>query len=203
MSVNKTIILKNTFMLYVRMILVMAVTLFTTRIVLQNLGVEDYGIYNVVGGVVTMFAFLNSSMASATQRFITFELGINDESRVNLVYCQSVIIHVIIGAIIFLLAETVGLWFVYNKLIIPDDRFVAALWVYQLAIVSFLFQVINVPDQASIIAHEKMDIYAWVSILDVILIVQYFPLCVASVKTYLRHKQVKIYPMAHSFLVLK
>ena len=156
-------------MLYVRMILVMAVTLFTTRIVLQNLGVEDYGIYNVVGGVVTMFAFLNSSMASATQRFITFELGINDESRVNLVYCQSVIIHVIIGAIIFLLAETVGLWFVYNKLIIPDDRFVAALWVYQLAIVSFLFQVINVPDQASIIAHEKMDIYAWVSILDVIL----------------------------------
>ena len=97
MSVNKTQIAKNTLMLYVRMILVMTTTLFTTRIVLKNLGVEDYGIYNVVAGIVTMFAFLNSSMAGATQRFISFELGINDEKRVNLVFCQSVIIHFIIA----------------------------------------------------------------------------------------------------------
>lgn len=151
------------------MILVMAATLFTTRIVLKNLGVEDYGIYNVVAGVVTMFAFLNSSMAGATQRFLSFELGINDERRVNLVFCHSVIIHIIIGAIIILLAETIGLWFVHNKLTIPDDRFEAAMWVYQIAILSFVFNVINVPYQASIIAHEKMDIYAWVSILDVLL----------------------------------
>lgn len=169
MAINKNRIVKNTMLLYVRMILVMAATLFTTRIVIKNLGVEDYGIYNVVAGVVTMFAFLNASMSGATQRFLSFELGINDEKRVNLVFCQSVIIHLIIGAIIFVLAETIGLWFVYNKLIIPDERFEAAMWVYQIAMFSFLFNVINVPYQASIIAHEKMSVYAWVSILDVIL----------------------------------
>ena len=156
-------------MLYIRMILVMAATLFTTRVVLKNLGVEDYGIYNVVAGIVTMFAFLNSSMAGATQRFMSFELGINDEKRVNVVFCQSVIIHIIIAATIVVLAETIGLWFVYNKLTIPDERFSAAIWAYQIAILSFVFNVINVPYQATIIAHEKMSIYAWVSILDVVL----------------------------------
>lgn len=154
-------------MLYIRMILVMVVTLFTTRIVLKNLGVEDYGIYNVVAGVVSMFAFLNSSMAGATQRFLSFELGINDEKRVNLVFCQSVLIHLLIAFIIFVLAETIGLWFVYNKLTIPPERFSAAMWVYQIAILSFIFQIINVPYHAPIIAHEKMNVYAWVSILDV------------------------------------
>lgn len=167
MAVNKTKIAKNTMLLYVRMILVMAVTLFTTRIVLKNLGVEDYGIYNVVAGIVSMFAFLNSSMAGATQRFLSFELGINDKNRVNLVFCQSVLIHLLIAVIILVLAETIGLWFVYNKLTIPADRFVAAMWVYQIAILSFMFQIVNVPYHASIIAHEKMSVYAWVSILDV------------------------------------
>lgn len=169
MAVNKTKIAKNTMMLYIRMILVMAATLFTTRIVLKNLGVEDYGIYNVVAGLVSMFAFLNSSMASATQRFLSFELGINDEKRVNLVFCQSVLIHLLIAVIILVLAETIGLWFVYNKLTIPEERFRAAMWVYQIAILSFMFQIINVPYHASIIAHEKMNVYAWVSILDVTL----------------------------------
>ena len=176
MSVNKTTIAKNTLMLYIRMILVMAATLFTTRIVLKNLGVEDYGIYNVVAGVVSMLTFLNSSMASATQRFLSFELGINDERRVNIVFCQSVIIHVIIAAIILVLAETIGLWFVYNKLTIPDDRFTAAMWVYQIAILTFIFHIINVPYHASIIAHERMNVYAWVSILDVML-----KLCIAYI----------------------
>ena len=169
MAVNKTKIAKNTIMLYIRMILVMAAMLFTTRIVLKNLGVEDYGIYNVVAGIVTMFAFLNSAMAGATQRFLSFELGINDEKRVNMVFCQSVIIHVIIAVIIVVLAETIGLWFVYNKLTIPNDRFEAAMWVYQIAILSFVFHIINVPYNASIIAHEKMNVYAWLSILDVAL----------------------------------
>lgn len=169
MSVNKSTIAKNTMMLYLRMILVMVATLFTTRIVLQNLGVEDYGLYNVVAGFVTMFAFLNSAMASATQRFLSFELGINDEKRVNLVFCQSIIIHVLIAIIILVLAETIGLWFVYNKLTIPAYRFEATMWVYQIAILSFLFNIINVPYHASIIAHEKMSVYAWVSILDVAL----------------------------------
>lgn len=167
MAVNKTRIAKNTLMLYIRMILVMVVTLFTTRIVLKNLGVDDYGIYNVVAGVVSMFAFLNSSMAGATQRFLSFELGINDEKRVNLVFCQSVLIHLLIALIVFVLAETIGLWFVYNKLVIPPDRFSAAMWVYQISILSFIFQIINVPYHAAIIAHEKMNVYAWVSILDV------------------------------------
>ena len=169
MSVNKTTIAKNTLMLYIRMILVMAATLYTTRIVLKNLGVEDYGIYNVVAGVVSMFSFLNASMASATQRFLSFELGINDEKRVNMVFCQSVIIHLVIAGIIVVLAETIGLWFVYNKLTIPESRFNAAMWVYQIAILSFVFQIINVPYHASIIAHERMNVYAWVSILDVAL----------------------------------
>lgn len=167
MPTNKKTIAKNTMMLYLRMLLVMAATLFTTRIVLQNLGVEDYGIYNVVAGTITMFAFLNSSMAGATQRFMSFELGINDEKRINMVFCQSVVIHLLIALIILVLAETVGLWFVYYKLTIPDDRFDAAIWVYQIAIFSFSFHVINVPYHAAIIAHEKMNIYAWVSILDV------------------------------------
>lgn len=169
MAVNKNTIAKNTILLYVRMIFVMAATLFTTRIVLKNLGVEDYGIYNVVAGFVTMFAFLNSAMAGATQRFLSFELGINDEKKVNLVFCQSVIIHLLIAIIILVLAESIGLWFVYNKLTIPEDRFGAAMWIYQIAILSFMFQIINVPYHASIIAHEKMNVYAWVSILDVTL----------------------------------
>ncbi len=167
MSTNKKRIAKNTVMLYFRMILVMAATLFTTRIVLKNLGVEDYGIYNVVAGLISMFSFLNSSMAGATQRFLSFELGINDAQRINMVFCQSVIIHFLIALIIFILAETIGLWFVYNKLTIPEERFDAAMWVYQIAIFSFLLHVVNVPYHAAIIAHEKMNIYAWVSILDV------------------------------------
>lgn len=169
MAVNKTKIAKNTLLLYVRMIFVMAATLFTTRIVLKNLGVEDYGIYNVVAGIVTMFAFLNAAMAGATQRFLSFELGINDEKQVNLVFCQSVIIHFLIALIILVLAETIGLWFVYNKLTIPEARFGAAMWIYQISILSFMFQIINVPYHASIIAHEKMNVYAWVSIFDVTL----------------------------------
>lgn len=151
------------------MILVMAVTLYTTRIVLKNLGVEDYGIYNIVAGVVSMFAFLNSSMAGATQRFLSFELGINDEERVHTVFCQSVIIHMLIALTILILSETIGLWFVFNKLSIPTNRVNASIWVYQVAILSFLINVMCVPYHAVIIAHEKMDIYAWASILDTFL----------------------------------
>ena len=169
LAINNQRIVKNTMMLYLRMILVMAVTLFTTRIVLKNLGVEDYGIYNVVGGIVAMFAFLNSAMAGATQRFLSFELGINDKRRVNMVFSISVIIHLLIATIILVLAETIGLWFVYNKLTIPIERFSAAMWVYQFSIMSFILNVINVPYNAAIIAHERMNIYAWVSIIDVIL----------------------------------
>ncbi len=167
MLVNKGQIAKNTIMLYLRMLLVMAVSLYTIRVILKNLGVVDYGIYNVVSGVVSMFGFLNSSMAGATQRFMSFELGLNVKTRLNLVFCHSVFIHVILAFIILILAETLGLWFVYNKFIIPDERFGAAIWVYQFALISFLIQILSVPYHAAIIAHEKMTVYAWIGIVDV------------------------------------
>lgn len=164
---NYKLIAKNTLMLYVRMFLVMGVSLFTTRIILQNLGEKDYGINNVVGGIVAMFGFLNSSMVASTQRFLSFELGRNDRDSVRNVFCQAVVIHWIIAFIVFLLAETLGLWLLYTQLNIPADRFSAALWVYQFAILSFLINIIQVPYSASVIAHEKMQVYAWLSILSV------------------------------------
>src|SRR5690554_3685710 len=132
-SSNKRIA-KNTMLLYIRMLLTMAITLYTSRIVLNTLGVEDFGIYNVVGGFVTMFAFLNSAMASATQRFLSFEIGRKDFVQLRNVFSMSVNIHFIIAFVVLLLAETVGLWFVNTQLTIPPDRMNAAQWVYQFSI---------------------------------------------------------------------
>ena len=160
-------IAKNTAMLYFRMLLTMVVSLYTSRIVLNTLGVEDFGIYNVVGGFVTMFAFLNSSMASATQRFLSFEIGKKDTTQLARVFSMSVNIHFLIALIILFLAETVGLWFVNTKLTIPAERMVAANWVYQFSIFASLIHVVSVPYNATIIAHERMGVYAWVSILEV------------------------------------
>jgi len=168
MSSTKTIA-KNTLFLYFRMILVMGVSLYTSRIVLNTLGVEDYGIYNVVGGVVVMFGFLNSSMATATNRFLSFEIGRKDYVRLANVFSMSVNIHIIIAVAIFILAETIGLWFLNTQLKIPPSRFNAALWVYQFSILSFMISIIRVPYNSMIIAHEKMNIYAWIGILEVIL----------------------------------
>lgn len=166
-GINKKLIAKNTMMLYLRMLFVMAVTFFTTRVVLRNLGSEDYGIYNVVGGFVSMLAFLNTSMASSTQRFLTVELGKKDLYNLKLVFSQSLSIHFLIAFFIILLAETVGLWFVNGQLNIPLDRHYAAIWAYQFAIFSFVVSVVTVPYNALIVAHENMSIYAWISILDV------------------------------------
>jgi len=160
-------IAKNTVMLYMRMLLTMAVSLYTSRIVLNTLGVDDYGIYNVVGGFVTMFGFLNTSMASATQRFLSFELGKKDYPQLAMVFNMSVNIHVIIALVIFVLAEIIGLWFVNNYLIISAERMSAANWVYQFSILAFIVTVISVPYNAAIIAHERMNVYAWVSIIEV------------------------------------
>lgn len=166
---NNKRVAKNTLFLYFRMILIMLVTLYTSRVILAQLGIKDYGIYNVVGGVVTMFAFLNNCMTSSTQRFMTFELGRGDMQRLKDVFAASLNIHAMIALVIVLLAETIGLWFVNAKLVIPADRMVAANWVYQFAILSFCINIIQVPYNAVLIAHEKMSVYAYISIVEVFL----------------------------------
>lgn len=166
---NTKRIAKNTLMLYVRMLFSMLVSLYTSRVVLQALGVEDYGIYNVVGGVVGMLGFLNASMSGATSRFLTFELGRCDVVRLKETFSSALVIHMCIALVVFVVAETFGIWFLSNKLVIPDDRMFAAHIVYQLSIFSTMLGITQVPYNASIIAHEDMNVYAYVEILNVCL----------------------------------
>ena len=166
---NNKRIAKNTLMLYIRMLLSMVVSLYTSRVVLNTLGVEDYGIYGVVGGVVSMFSFLNASMSGATSRFLTYEMGKGDFQKLKDTFSSALIVHISIVLIVLVLAETVGLWFLMNKLVIPEERMYAVHWVYQLSVFSMAVGVTQVPYNASIIAHEKMDVYAYVEILNVIL----------------------------------
>ena len=166
---NNKRIAKNTLLLYFRMLFMMAVSLFTSRVILNTLGVEDYGIYNVVGGVVAMFGFINGSMSSATQRYITFALGKGDEKRLQTVVSTTLQIHTLIAAIIVILGETIGLRFLYNKMQIPADRMDAAFWVLQCSIISTVIMIVSVPYNAAIIAHEKMSAFAYISVLEVVL----------------------------------
>lgn len=168
MADNKRIA-KNTIFLYFRMFLIMGVSLYTSRVVLQALGVEDFGIYNVVGGIVTMFSFLNGSLSAATSRYITFELGRKDYVKLNKIFNVALLTHIFIGLIIVLLAETIGLWFFYEKMIIPKDRLTAAFWVYQISLLSSLVSLMQVPYNATLIAHENMQIYAYVGVVEAIL----------------------------------
>ncbi len=162
-------IAKNAVMLYIRMFLTMIVGLYTSRVVLNVLGVEDYGIYGVVGGVVAMLGFLNASMSGATSRFLTFELGKGDKKRLADTFSSALIVHIGIALIVFVVAETLGLWFLTHKLVIPEGRMTAAHWVYQMSIASAMLGITQVPYNATIIAHEKMDVYAYVEILHVTL----------------------------------
>lgn len=166
---NNKRIAKNTIMLYIRMFISMVVGLYTSRVVLATLGVEDYGIYGVVGGVVGMMGFLNASMSGATSRFLTFELGKGDKERLAKTFSSALIVHIAIAIIVFILAETVGLWFLCNKLNIPEGRMEAAHWVYQFSILATMLSITQVPYNATIIAHEKMDVYAYMEILNVTL----------------------------------
>ena len=159
-------IAKNTLMLYFRQILILLVSLYTVRVVLNTLGAEDYGIYNVVAGVVVLFSFVNSAMASATQRFLNYSLGENNLKKTQEVYSSSLIVHLGIAVIFILLAETVGLWFVSNKLNIPEARKTATAIVYQFTIITTVFNILRVPYNAVIIAYEKMSFFAWLSILE-------------------------------------
>ena len=166
-SANNKRIAKNTFFLYFRMMFTMVVQLYTSRVVLNTLGVVDYGIYNVVGGIVTMFTFMNSAMVNSTQRYLTFELGRDDTSSLKTVFATSLGIHALISVVIVLFAETIGLWFFYNKMIIPAERMGAAMWVFQLSVLTMIVQVMSVPYNSIIIAYERMNIFAMFSILEV------------------------------------
>lgn len=167
-SSNKRIA-KNTVLLYFRMLFTMAVSLYTSRIVLATLGVEDYGIYNVVGGIVVVLSFLNGAMAGATQRFLNVELGRRDYVRLHKVFSTSVIIHSGVAGAIILLAETIGVWFLNTQMNIAGGRMTAANWVFQFSIIAFIFNVISVPYNACIIAHERMSAFAYISVLEVVL----------------------------------
>lgn len=162
-------IAKNTIMLYIRMSLTMIVGLYTSRVVLATLGVDDYGIYSIVGGVVVMFTFLNASMSSATSRFLAFEIGKGENSKIRKVCSNAKAVHLIIALIVGLLLETVGLWILNEKLVIAENRMFAAQVVYQLSVLSTLVGITQVPYNAAIISHENMDIYAYVELANVTL----------------------------------
>lgn len=162
-------IAKNTVMLYFRMFIMMAIGLFTSRVTLQVLGVDNYGINNVVGGVIGMFSLVTGALVNSVSRFLTFELGKKDNSKLNEVFCTSINVMGLLSIVFFVLSETVGVWFLYNKLNIPADRISAANVVLQCSIASCIMGLMYIPYNALIIAYEKMSIWAYLSILDVVM----------------------------------
>lgn len=166
---NVKTLTKNTFFLYFRMLLVMLVSIYTSRVKLQYLGIENVGIYNVVGSLVTMFTFLNGSMTGATQRFLTFAIGKKEPQKIKTVFSTAINMHLLIACIIFLIGETIGLWIINTQLVIPLERMYAANIVYQLSLFTCMLNVISVPFNSAIVAYEKMGIYAYVSIANVVL----------------------------------
>ena len=166
---NNKRIAKNTLLLYVRMLFSMVVSLFTSRVILNTLGVEDFGIYNVVGGIVAMFTIISGSLTSAISRFLTFELGKGDKEKLKTIFSTSVNIQLGLSAIIILIGEVVGIWFLNNQMNIPAERMMAANYILQCSLGIFVLNLLSVPYNASIIAHEKMGAYAYISILDIVL----------------------------------
>ena len=164
-SSNKTIA-KNTIFLYFRMMLTMVISLYTSRVILQVLGVDDYGIYQAVGGIVGFLSFVNNALSTGSSRFITFGLGENNPQRLKNIFSTTLTAHICLALIITILAETVGLWFLHNKLVIATDRLGAAEFVFHLSILTAFFTLTQVPYNACIIAHEKMGVYAYVSIIE-------------------------------------
>lgn len=151
------------------MLLLMVISLYTSRIVLNALGVNDYGIYNVVGGIVVILAFLNNAMAGSTQRFLNFEMGMQDSNALQKVFSTSIHIHVIVALIVLILGETIGLWFLNTNMNIPETRITAANYVYQFSLVTCIANFLTVPYNATIIAHERMSAFAYLSILEGVL----------------------------------
>lgn len=163
---NKRRIAKNTLFLYFRMILIMGVTLFTSRVILDKLGVEDYGLFQVVGGVIGMLSFLNGTLSIGTSRFLTFELGTGNSDKLKRTFSTAFYTHVILAVTIIILMETVGLWFMYNKLVIPEGRYNACFWVFQISLFTTFMSITQVPYTATIMAHERMGVYAYISIFE-------------------------------------
>ena len=159
-------IAKNTVMLYMRTLLTMFVSLYTSRVVLRALGIMDYGVYNAVGSTVAMFSVLSGSLSSAISRFITFELGSGNIAKLKRVFSTAIIVQLILALVIVLVAETIGLWFLNHKMVIPPERLLAARWVYQFSIITFVVGLISVPYNAAIIAHEKMATFAYIGIFE-------------------------------------
>ena len=168
-SENKKTIIKNTLYLYGRMLSLMVLGLFTSRVILHSLGEVDFGLNNVVGGITAMFGFLNGCLGAATSRFITFELGRKDYVALNKIFNVALCVHIAISLIIVVLCETVGLWFFYHKMIIPEERMGAAMFVYQLSIIGTPIFLSQVPYNATLIAHENMRIYAYFTLVDGVL----------------------------------
>lgn len=178
-TTNNKRIAKNTLYLYIRLLFAMAVGLYTSRIILAALGNEDYGLYSVVGSIVVIFYFLNTSMAGATSRFLTFELGKGNSDKLKKTFSAALTIHIFIAIVILLLGETIGLWYLENKMIIPEGRLTAARWVYQLSLLGAIITITQVPYSATIIAHEKMNIYAYIEITKTVLqLIIAFPLII-------------------------
>ena len=167
MTDNKRIA-KNTMFLYFRMILIMGVSLYTSRVILDKLGVDDYGLYNVVGGVIGMLSFLNGTLSNGTSRFITYELGKGNIQRLKNTFSTAFFVHLMLAIAILIVMETVGLWFIHYKLIIPPERLTACIWVFQLSIITTLISITQVPYTAVIMAHERMEVYAYISIFEAI-----------------------------------
>lgn len=165
-TVNNKRIIKNTIFLYLRMLLLMAISLYTVRVTLAALGVEDYGIYNVVGGVVSFFAFLKGSLATSSQRFFSIHLAKKETDLLNKQFCLNMNVFLLLSIILVILLETFGLWFLNSKLTIPENRLLAANVVYQMSIVSFVIQMISVPYNAMIVAYERMGAFAYISVVE-------------------------------------
>lgn len=166
---NNRRIAKNTLMLYFRMFITLAIGLFTSRVVLNALGVDDYGIYNVVGGVVSMFSLISGSISAAISRFLTYELGRGDMETLKRTFCTSVNVQIILAAVIFVVAEIIGFWFLNNEMKIPEGRMYAAHWVFHCSLLTFAVSLISMPYNASIMSHEHMGVYAYITIFETVM----------------------------------
>lgn len=179
-SDNNKRIAKNTLLLYFRMLFLMVISLFTSRVTLQTLGVENFGIYNVVGGVVAMFSIMSGSLSNAISRYITFELGKGNLKKMKKVFSTSVNVQIIMAVGVAILIEIVGVWFLNYKMNIPEERMIAANWVLQFSIVSFAINLISIPYNATIVAHEKMSAFAYISIYEAVMKLVVVYLIIAS-----------------------
>lgn len=163
------LILKNTLFLYARQLITLAVSLYTSRVTLDVLGVENYGLYNVIAGVVVLLTIVNNSMVAATQRFLTYEIGKGDNIQINRTFSMGMTAHLFICLLVLIVGESLGLYYINNYLVVPEGREIAAFWVYQISLFSILVNIVRSPYQASIISYERMNFFAKISIVEVLI----------------------------------